>query len=76
MTDADTIAKQREVIRKLVEALADAHANAHGDGVRNPHAVALGKLGGQAKSERKTAAVRENAKKPRKKKSDQPVVPR
>lgn len=32
---------------------------------KNPAAVALGKLGGSAKSERKTQAARENAKKPR-----------
>jgi hypothetical protein len=32
---------------------------------KNPHAVALGRKGGQAKSEAKTAAVRENAKQPR-----------
>lgn len=29
----------------------------------NPHAAALGRLGGQVKSEAKTAAARENAKK-------------
>lgn len=34
---------------------------------KNPHAVALGRLGGLAKSERKTEAVRANAKKPRRK---------
>lgn len=32
---------------------------------KNRHAVALGRLGGQAKSDAKTAAVRENAKRPR-----------
>ncbi len=32
---------------------------------KNPAAVALGRLGGRAKSEAKTRAVRENAKKPR-----------
>jgi hypothetical protein len=32
---------------------------------KNPHAVALGRLGGQAKSEAKTRAVRINASKPR-----------
>jgi hypothetical protein len=32
---------------------------------KNQAAVALGKLGGAAKSERKTAANRENAKRPR-----------
>lgn len=32
---------------------------------KNPHAAALGRLGGSVKSERKTAAVRENARKPR-----------
>lgn len=31
--------------------------------MKNPHAVALGKLGGAVKSERKAAAARENAKK-------------
>lgn len=30
---------------------------------KNPHAVALGKRGGKAKSERKAAASRENGKK-------------
>ena len=30
---------------------------------KNPHAVALGRKGGQARSPAKTAAVRENAKK-------------
>ena len=30
---------------------------------KNPHAVALGKLGGKVKSEKKSAAVRENGKK-------------
>ncbi len=36
---------------------------------KNPHAVALGRKGGRAKSEAKTAAARANAKKswPRKK---------
>jgi hypothetical protein len=32
---------------------------------KNPHAVKLGRLGGLAKSARKTAAARANAKKPR-----------
>ena len=32
---------------------------------KNPNAVALGQLGGRAKSERKTAANRANARKPR-----------
>jgi len=31
--------------------------------MKNPNAVALGKLGGLAKSDAKTAAVRENGKK-------------
>lgn len=30
---------------------------------KNPHAVALGRLGGLKRSEKKTAAVRENGKK-------------
>lgn len=30
--------------------------------MKNPHAQALGKLGGKVKSEKKTAAVRENGK--------------
>jgi hypothetical protein len=33
---------------------------------KNPHAVALGRKGGLVKSEAKTRAVRENAKRPRK----------
>ena len=33
---------------------------------RNPHAVALGRLGGKKRSEAKTRAARENARKPRK----------
>jgi hypothetical protein len=32
---------------------------------KNPHAVALGRKGGSVSSERKTAAVRENARRPR-----------
>ena len=32
---------------------------------KNPHAVALGKLGGSVSSKSKTAAVRENARQPR-----------
>lgn len=38
---------------------------------KNPHAVALGKLGGKAKSRKKTRAVRQNGKlggRPRKEK--------
>jgi hypothetical protein len=35
----------------------------HAEPIRNPHAVELGRLGGQAKSEAKTQAARENAKK-------------
>lgn len=38
---------------------------------KNPHAVALGRLGGRVKSEKKTQAVRENAKKPRRKRKEQ-----
>jgi len=34
--------------------------------MKNPHAIALGSLGGKAKSEAKTKAARLNAKKPRK----------
>jgi hypothetical protein len=34
---------------------------------KNPHAVALGRKGGLVKSAAKTRAVRENAKRPRKK---------
>lgn len=33
---------------------------------KNPHAVALGRLGGAARSERKTAAARRNASAPTK----------
>lgn len=40
---------------------------------KNPAAVALGKLGGSKKSDRKTLAARENAKKPRKKALEQAV---
>lgn len=36
---------------------------------KNPSAVALGKLGGAAKSDRKTAANRANAKRPRPKRA-------
>ena len=32
---------------------------------KNPHAVALGRMGGRVKSDRKTAAARANARKPR-----------
>jgi len=32
---------------------------------KNPHAQALGRLGGQKKSEKKAAAARENGKKPK-----------
>jgi hypothetical protein len=35
--------------------------------MKNPHAVALGRKGGQVKSEAKTLAARANAKLPRKK---------
>lgn len=35
-------------------------------GMKNPAAVALGRLGGRAKSAKKTAAARKNAQKPRK----------
>lgn len=35
---------------------------------KNPAAVALGRLGGKAKSKKKTAAARRNAKLPRKRK--------
>lgn len=34
---------------------------------KNPAAVALGKIGGKAHSDKKTAAARMNAKKPRRK---------
>lgn len=37
---------------------------------KNPHAVALGRKGGQARSERKTAAVRANARQPRRPRRD------
>ena len=44
---------------------------------KNPHAVELGRLGGQAKSDRKTQAVRENGKKGgRPRKPDQASAPR
>jgi hypothetical protein len=36
---------------------------------KNPHAVALGRRGGRVKSEAKTRAARENAKRPRPRKS-------
>jgi hypothetical protein len=36
------------------------------------HAAAMGRKGGKAKSERKTAAARENAKKPRPRGKDKP----
>lgn len=39
--------------------------------MKNPAAVALGKLGGSKKSPAKTKAARENAKKPRKKRDPQ-----
>lgn len=32
---------------------------------KNPHAVEMGKLGGRSKSDKKIAALKENAKKPR-----------
>jgi hypothetical protein len=38
---------------------------------KNPHAVALGRKGGQVKSAAKTATARENATRPRKKKAAQ-----
>lgn len=48
--------------------------------IKNPHAQALGKLGGKVRSEAKTKAARKNAKKggwpkgrPRKTKSKQPA---
>jgi len=37
---------------------------------KNQHAVALGRKGGLVRSDKKTAAARKNAKKPRKKRSD------
>ncbi len=37
--------------------------------MKNPHAVALGRKGGSVRSAAKTAAARENAKKPRTRKS-------
>lgn len=37
---------------------------------KNIHAVSLGKLGGQVKSEAKAKAARENGKKPKKKKTN------
>jgi len=41
---------------------------------KNPAAVALGKLGGAAKSLAKTEAARENAKKPRPRKKKSPTA--
>jgi hypothetical protein len=41
---------------------------------KNPAAVELGRLGGKAKSERKTASSRMNAKRPRKP-QPQPIQP-
>jgi hypothetical protein len=55
-----------EHYRRAGEMLLEARALIVGRAMRprkNPHAVALGRKGGQAKSAAKTAAVRENAKK-------------
>lgn len=38
--------------------------------LKNPHAVALGRIGGKSRSDKKLAAIRENAKKPRPKKKE------